>query len=65
MATAFVLTTNRTVHLYYGDEIAMVGVGDRVFGRASTELDGKRAGSQLALAGARNRLNLEFSWTVA
>ncbi len=28
MATAFVLTTNRTVHLYYGDEIAMQGGND-------------------------------------
>jgi glycosidase len=28
MATAFVLTTRRTVHLYYGDEIAMQGKGD-------------------------------------
>jgi glycosidase len=28
MATAFVLTTNRTVHLYYGDEIAMPGAND-------------------------------------
>ena len=28
MATAFVLTTRRTVHLYYGDEIAMQGRGD-------------------------------------
>lgn len=28
MATAFVLTTNRTVHLYAGDEIAMAGAGD-------------------------------------
>jgi glycosidase len=28
MATAFVLTTNRTVHLYYGDEIAMQGAND-------------------------------------
>ena len=28
MATAFVLTTRRVVHLYYGDEIAMQGKGD-------------------------------------
>jgi glycosidase len=28
MATAFVLTTNRVVHLYYGDEIAMAGGND-------------------------------------
>ena len=28
LATAFVLTTRRTVHLYYGDEIAMEGRGD-------------------------------------
>jgi glycosidase len=28
MATTFVLTTRRTVHLYYGDEIAMQGRGD-------------------------------------
>ena len=28
MATAFVLTTRRTVHLYYGDEIAMAGGND-------------------------------------
>jgi glycosidase len=28
MAEAFVLTTRRVVHLYYGDEIAMTGRGD-------------------------------------
>lgn len=28
MATAFVVTTKRTVHLYYGDEIAMAGGND-------------------------------------
>jgi neopullulanase len=28
LATGFVLTTRRTVHLYYGDEIAMQGGGD-------------------------------------
>ncbi|HWC99287.1 MAG TPA: alpha-amylase family glycosyl hydrolase [Candidatus Sulfopaludibacter sp.] len=28
MASAFVLTTRRVVHLYYGDEIAMQGKGD-------------------------------------